>query len=198
MPSWATEGDKFPGIKSENHAQCVSCCRRSAALLRAPERILCENPLLTRPPASSSTRCSSLELCWLYLETSWWWLQFSTSSSCILLPTSWPPLWPVRTSWWEWLWCPSAQWGPWRAAGTLGRVTVNSTLVSVAHSVTLASTTRALSLWTGTLRSLSPWSMQPGSLCLFLACALLFLGSFWLFILVPFLAQERTQLAWRL
>ena len=49
MPSWAPEGDQFPGIKSENHEQCVSC-RSCAAVLRAPERIPCENPLLTRPP----------------------------------------------------------------------------------------------------------------------------------------------------
>nr|XP_020740032.1 trace amine-associated receptor 7b-like [Odocoileus virginianus texanus] len=50
MTSWATEGDRFPGIKSENHEQCVSFCCGCAALLRAPERILCENPLLTGSP----------------------------------------------------------------------------------------------------------------------------------------------------
>lgn len=86
MTSWATEGDRFPGIKSENHEQCVSCCS-CAALLWAPEQILCEN-LYHQLPASSCTQCSSLELCWLYLEISWWWFPFSTSS-CILLPTSW-------------------------------------------------------------------------------------------------------------
>ena len=50
MTAWATEGDRFPGIKPENHEQCVSFCCSCAALLRAPERILCENPLLTRSP----------------------------------------------------------------------------------------------------------------------------------------------------
>ena len=59
-------------------------------------------------PASSCTQCSALELCWLYLEISWWWFPFSTSSSCILQAISWSPPWPVQTSWWEWLWCPSA------------------------------------------------------------------------------------------
>ena len=196
MTSWATEGDRFPGIKSENHEQCVSCCS-CAALLRAPERILCENPLLTSSPPHP-VHSVQLWSCADYLEISWWWFPFSTSSSCILLPTSWLLLWPVLTSWWEWLWCPSAQWGPWRAAGTSGSVTVNSTLVLKAHSVTLPSTTCALSLWTGTLPSLTPWSIQPGSLCLFLACVLPSPGSFQLFILFPFLAQEQMQLDWRI
>ena len=50
VTSWATEGDRFPSIKSKNHEQCVSFCCSCAALLWAPERILCENPLLTRSP----------------------------------------------------------------------------------------------------------------------------------------------------
>ena len=65
------------------------------------------------------TQCLASGLYWLSLETSWWWLQFFTSSSCIRQPISWSPLWPARTFWWERPWCPSAWSGPWRAAGTL-------------------------------------------------------------------------------
>ena len=43
------------------------------------------------------TQCLALGLYWLSLETSWWWLQFFTSSSCIHQPIYWSPLWPART-----------------------------------------------------------------------------------------------------
>ena len=112
------------------------------------------------------TQGLALGLYWLSLETSWWWCQFFTSSSCIRQPISWSPLWPARTFWWEWPWCPSAWSGPWRAAGTLEPDFVPFTVPVMWHFVTLLSSTCASSPSTGMLLLLTPWSIPPSSRCL--------------------------------
>ena len=136
-------------------------------------------------PAWFCTRRMALGLSWLCLETSWWWLPSFISSSCTHQPIVSSPLWPVQTFWWEWLWCPSAWSGPWRAAGTLGELSALFTHALMQHFVTVLSSTCPSSPSTGTLLLLTLWSIPPSSRCLYHAYASASPGSYPLLTVAP-------------